>query len=70
MMLVYLVYEYFTIATHFLSAFFSSMIIRYWIRAYSIEHGIESSGFVLGNVLKITGDVPGRGSRFPENLEI
>jgi hypothetical protein len=37
--------------------------------AYSIEHGIESSGFVLGTALRITGDVSGRGSRFPENLE-
>jgi hypothetical protein len=46
------------------------MIIRYWIRAYSIEHGIESSGFVLETVLRITGDVSGRGSQFPENLEV
>jgi hypothetical protein len=46
------------------------MIIGYWIRAYSIEHGIESSGFVLKSVLSITGDLSGHGSRFPEKVNI
>jgi hypothetical protein len=74
MMVVHLVYEFFTIAIHFCNFldcfnFFTSMIIRYLIRAYSIEHGIESSGFVWRTVFRITGDESGRGSPFPENLE-